>query len=113
MKENNEDVVFARFVRYMQMVLLHRRTDYIIKLNKIKDNEQSLIENNDMSISIDERSFINLDILNKKEKELLDMLYIKGFSYKEISLKTNETIKTLEIRRYRAIKKLRKNMEEL
>ena len=107
MDKNDADVIFARFIRYMQKALINRRIDYIKMLNKIKDNEEELNDESNISISIDESSFINLDILSEKEKELLDMLYNKGFSYKDISLKNNEKIKTLELRRYRAIKKLK------
>ena len=46
------------------------------------------------------------------EIKLLNLLYTQGLSYKEISEITNENIETLKKRRTRALKKLKKVMEE-
>ena len=57
-----------------------------------------------------EREYLNLNILNDKERQILNLIYIKGYSYKELSEMLHTPIKTLEMRRYRAVNKL-KNQE--
>ena len=107
------DKTLARFIKYMEVALVHRRIDYIKEISKIQEYEEELTDYKVSENSIDERNFIDLDILNEKEKELFNMLYVKGFSYKEISKKTNTSVKTLELRRYRAIQKIKKKMGEM
>lgn len=107
------DKTLARFIKYMEVALVHRRIDYIKEISKIQEYEEELTDYKVSENSIDERNFIDLDILNEKEKELFNMLYVKGFSYKEISKKINTSVKTLELRRYRAIQKIKKKMGEM
>lgn len=107
------DIVLARFIKYMEVVLIHKRIDYIRKISKINEFEEELTDYKVKQETISEREFLDLDVLNKKEKELLELLYVKGFSYKEISKLTNVSVKALELRRYRAIQKLKSKMGEV
>ena len=108
-----KDIVLARFIKYMEVVLVHRRIDYIKKLSKIKEYEGELKDYQENQKFISEKDYSILDFLNKKERELFEMLYIKGFTYKEISKMTNVSVKALELRRYRAVQKLKDKMGEL
>ena len=107
-----QDPVLANFIEYMKLVLEHAKIDYLKKINKIKHYEETFEDNKEFETRIDDSLFIRLDMLNTKEKQLIEMLYIKGFSYKEISEMTKETISALEKRRYRAIQKIKKDLEE-
>lgn len=115
MEDFKEDVVLGEFITYMDLVLEHVKIDYLKKLRKINYYEEELNEDKkykEFEFVIDESEYVCLDKLNKKEKQLIELLYIKGFSYKEISTMTKETIAALEKRRYRAILKIKKNLEE-
>lgn len=107
-----KDPVLASFIEYMKLVLEHTKIDYLKKINKIRHYEEEFEDDKKIETKIDDSIFIQLDNLNPKEKQLIEMLYIKGFSYKEISVMTKETISALEKRRYRAIQKIKKNLEE-
>ena len=106
------DIILARFIRYMEVVLYHKRVDYINKLIEIENNEEELQDykiDKTEEINFDSKDLSGFEMLNEKEKKLLELIYIKGYTYKEISEMTNETIDALEKRRYRAIKKLKGN----
>lgn len=107
-----KDPVLASFIEYMKLVLEHTKIDYLKKIKKIRHYEEEFEDDKKIETKIDDSIFIQLDNLNPKEKQLIEMLYIKGFSYKEISVMTKETISALEKRRYRAIQKIKKNLEE-
>ena len=104
-EELEDDVVLAKFINYMQKALYHMRLNYFRDYERMRDYE------------VEPKDFINEDIsiigvLNDTEIKLLNLLYTQGLSYKEISEITNENIETLKKRRTRALKKLKKVMEE-
>ena len=107
-----KDYVLANFIEYMKLVLEHTKIDYLKQINKIKHYEKEFEDEQSIETKIDDSIYVQLDKLSPKEKQLIEMLYIKGFSYKEISLMTKETISALEKRRYRAIQKIRKDLED-
>ena len=92
----------------MSKALYSKRMDYYRNLRKINDNEIYLnemlnLETEDNILDIKP----NFELLNEKEKKLIDLLYNKGLSYKEISIITCEKIETIRKRRNRAVAKLK------
>ena len=91
------DKTLARFIKYMEVALVHRRIDYIKEISKIQEYEEELTDYKVSENSIDERNFIDLDILNEKEKELFNMLYkIEDLENKLIECK-NKKIEEINI----------------
>ena len=101
-----EDIAKAMFISYMTLALEHARRKYLKNMNRIKEREDELpddIESYENFESIEEH--INFSILNKKENELINLHYNKGYSYSEISNITKENPQTLYKRRNRKTKK--------
>ena len=91
--------IFLLFlVKYYEKV-----RDYEVELEEIECPNSKDVINEDIS---------SIGVLNDTEIKLLNLLYTQGLSYKEISEITNENIETLKKRRTRALKKLKKVMEE-
>lgn len=110
--EIENDIVLAKFIRYIQKALYHRRLNYYRNMQKIREYETSI---NDLSDTEEENTVItdlNMDILNNKERELVNLHYNLRLSYEQISEITGEKICTLKQRRNRAIAKLKKYLEE-
>ena len=105
-----KDVILARFINYMNIALDNKKIKYMKKLNKISSHEEELQDYKVEKTHDIEREYLNLNILNDKERQILNLIYIKGYSYKELSEMLHTPIKTLEMRRYRAVNKL-KNQE--
>ena len=105
-----KDVILARFINYMNIALENKKIKYMKKLNKISSHEEELQDYKVEKTHDIEREYLNLNILNDKERQILNLIYIKGYSYKELSEMLHTPIKTLEMRRYRAVNKL-KNQE--
>lgn len=107
-----DDIVFAKFINYMQLALYHTSATYFREVRKIQDYETILDESiiyEDTNIKI---NTYKTSVLNNKEKLILTHRYERGLSYEQISNITNEKIDTLKKRRNRAIEKLRNEMEE-
>ncbi len=112
-EEFKDDIVFAKFINYMQKALYHIRLNYFRDYERIKDNEVELEEIEcPNSTEIISENILYTGILNDEEIKLLKFLYTQGLSYKEISRITNEKVDTLKKRRSRALKRLKKMMEE-
>ena len=112
-EELEDDVVLAKFINYMQKALYHMRLNYFRDYERMRDYEVVLEEiecPNSKDVINEDISIIG--VLNDTEIKLLNLLYTQGLSYKEISEITNENIETLKKRRTRALKKLKKVMEE-
>lgn len=111
--ELEDDIVFAKFLKYMQKALYHRSLNYY---RDFKRNEEWEVELKDIEdTSIEKSTFDEIEsikVLTKKDVYLLDMHYKRGLSYAEISKITGEKVGTLKQRRNRAILKLKDNMEE-
>ena len=112
-EELEDDVVLAKFINYMQKALYHMRLNYFRDYERMRDYEVELeeIECPNSKDAINE-DISSIGVLNDTEIKLLNLLYTQGLSYKEISEITNENIETLKKRRTRALKKLKKVMEE-
>lgn len=112
-EELEDDVVLAKFINYMQKALYHMRLNYFRDYERMRDYEVELEEiecPNSKDVINEDISIIG--VLHDTEIKLLNLLYTQGLSYKEISEITNENIETLKKRRTRALKKLKKVMEE-
>ena len=105
-KENENDIVLARFIKFMEVVFHNQSINYFRKL-QIKDEwEEKLKETEiyfDKSLNLE---LYDLEILTDKEKNLFELHYKRGLTYMEISKITGEKILTLKQRRNRAIAKL-------
>lgn len=112
MLENNkeQDIVLAKFIKYMTLVLDHRRIDYLEKLHTQNSNEQELNDDIYEDKNLNNLERVNLKNLSKKEREIIELLYIKGYSYSEISNITKDSISALYKRRDRAILKLKREV---
>ena len=105
-EELEDDVVLAKFINYMQKALYHMRLNYFRDYERMRDYEVELEEiecPNSKDVINEDISIIG--VLNDTEIKLLNLLYTQGLSY-------NENIETLKKRRTRALKKLKKVMEE-
>lgn len=106
-KENNEeDIVLAKFITFIEIVFHNKRINYFRDL-KLQSSWEKELKENEMYFD----KYINLEIydfeiLNEKEKYLFELHYKKGLPYSEISKITGEKIDTLKKRRTRALKKL-------
>lgn len=106
MYKYENDEIFAKFIKFMEISLYRKKIRYIKNNNQI-NNEKSIESIKELTIN---QNIVVDDLpeLTNKEKYILEKLYIEKFSYIELSVLTNEKIETLKKRRYRAIQKLKK-----
>ena len=113
MKKDRNDIVLAIFIKRMKIAFLRKRIKYINELNeKINYEEELLIDDTIFSNSSDIYKLDELQQLSKDEIEILELFYIYGYSYKEISKIKSEKAETIRKRRNRAVDKLRKNRRD-
>ena len=105
-----KDIILGKFIKYMDKALYCRKVDYFRAISKINENEMELNESLNYELENKNNFFIDFNILNQKEKYLLELHYNRGLSYTEISKITNEKICTLKQRRNRAVEKLKRKM---
>lgn len=127
-----DDIVFARFLNYMKKALLNKRLDYIRMQQRLLEKEKIITEKEWSALSDEDntihsfsafykkeeekekRILINdaLGRLNPKEKDILFLFYYKNNSLKEIAKELKIPINNIGQIKQRALKKLKKNMEE-
>lgn len=127
--EFSDDIVFARFINYMQKAILHKKInylkhkEYLCKKERIITNEEwmELSSNDEICSSFDFKD----ELLNTKtslkyaiENELTEKQKIIIISYyydekplKVIAQEFNTTVDAVEHAKQRAIMKLRKYLE--
>ena len=122
------DIVFGRFINYMQKALLHRRINYIKKQDKLKERENIVKEilyadlYVDNDVQIDLKSFDNWENTNfkksfkkltDKQQKVLYFSYVEKMTNKNIAIKMEVSEKAIEQLKSRAIKKIKELMKGL
>ena len=122
--EYKNDIVFARFIRYMDKALLHRRInylkhqDYIFKKEKRLTYEEWVVvpdkRHNTHSFCVsDKNELINLiEKLTEKQKKVIYLSYLENKTNKKIANSMNITEKAVEALKTRALKKIREKLEK-
>lgn len=123
--ELEDDVVFARFLNYMQIALLHRKLDYEKHLEVIKKQEKKLnyVEWIKIPDKTNNNPFENLKRDYEKLKKAIDKLtpeqryviinyYFNKKSLAKIAKKLNLNENAVKQLKLRAVLSLRRYMEE-
>ena len=123
--ELEDDVVFARFLNYMQIALLHRKLDYEKHLEVIKKQEEKLnyVEWIKIPDKTNNNPFENLKRDYEKLKKAIDKLtpeqryviinhYFNKKSLAKIAKKLNSNENAVKQLKLRAVLSLRRYMEE-
>lgn len=109
MGEDKKDIALAIFINRMKIAFLRKRIKYINKINEMNSFETELSVNETIfSSPFDVIKTSELKALSKDEIEILNLFYIYGYSYKEISKMKNEKVETIRKRRNRAVSKIRR-----
>lgn len=123
--EFKNDIVFARFLNYMQMALLHRKLDYGKHLEVIKKREKKLdyVEWSRIPDKTNNNPFENLKKDYEKLKKAIDKLtpeqkyviinyYFNKKSLVKIARGLNSNVNAVKQLKLRAVLSLRRYMEE-
>lgn len=123
--ELEDDIVFARFLNYMQIALLHRKLDYEKHLEVIKKQEEKLnyVEWVKIPDKTNNNPFENLKRDYEKLKSAIDKLtpeqryviinyYFNKKSLAKIAKKLNSNENAVKQLKLRAVLSLRRYMEE-
>ena len=109
MGEDKKDIALAIFINRMKIAFLRKRIKYINKINEMNSFETELSVNETIfSSPFEAIKQDELNALSKDEIEILNLFYIYGYSYKEISKMKNEKVETIRKRRNRAVSKIRR-----
>ncbi len=123
--EFKNDIVFARFLNYMQIALLHRKLDYGKHLEVIKKREKKLdyVEWSRIPDKTNNNPFENLKKDYEKLKKAIDKLtpeqkyviinyYFNKKSLVKIARGLNSNVNAVKQLKLRAVLSLRRYMEE-
>lgn len=124
--ELSDDVVFARFLNYMQIALLHRKINYEKHKEIINKKEEKLnyLEWTRIPDKIDadnpfynlKRDYDNLEYaiskLTEKQRYVIINYYFKNKSFVKIAKKLNTNVNAVKQLKLRAVLSLRRYMEE-
>lgn len=124
-EEFEDDVVFAKFINYMQIALLHKKLDYEKHLEVIKKREEKInyVEWFKIQDKNDNKPFENLERDYEKLKIAIDKLtpeqryviinyYFNKNSLAKIAKKLNSNKNAVKQLKLRAVLSLRRYMEE-
>lgn len=124
-EEFKDDVVFAKFINYMQIALLHKKLDYERHLEVIKKREEKInyVEWSKIQDKNDNKPFENLERDYEKLKIAIDKLtpeqryviinyYFNKSSLAKIAKKLNSNENAIKQLKLRAVLSLRRYMEE-
>ena len=123
--EFEDDIVFARFLNYMQIALLHRKLNYEKHIESIKKQEEKLnyIEWTKIPDKTDNNPFENLkrdydnlnNAINKltpEQRYVIINYYFKKKKLSKISKELNSNFNAVKQLKLRAVLSLRRYMEE-
>ena len=123
--EFKDDIVFARFLNYMQIALLHRKLNYEKHNESIKKQEEKLnyIEWTKIPDKTDNNPFENLkrdyDSLNNainkltpEQRYVIINYYFKKKKLSKIAKELNSNFNAVKQLKLRAVLSLRRYMEE-
>lgn len=124
-EEFKDDVVFARFLNYMQIALLHRKLNYEKHNESIKKQEEKLnyVEWTRIPDKNDNNRFGNLkrdydnlkiaiDKLTPEQRYVIINYYFNNKSLAKIAEKLNSNVNAVKQLKLRSILSLRRYMEE-
>ncbi len=123
--EFEDDVVFARFLNYMQIALLHRKLNYEKHNESIKKQEEKLnyVEWTKIPDKTDNNPFENLkrdydnlkiaiEKLTPEQRYVIINYYFKNKTLSKIAKKLNSNVNAVKQLKLRAVLSLRRYMEE-
>ncbi len=123
--EFEDDIVFARFLNYMQIALLHRKLNYEKHIESIKKQEKKLnyIEWTKIPDKTDNNPFENLkrdydnlsnaiDKLTPEQRYVIINYYFKKKKLSKIAKELNSNFNAVKQLKLRAVLSLRRYMEE-
>lgn len=106
--EIENDIVFAKFINYMQKALLHKKMNYIRDKNRISQRECSIDKlENCIHLDKEDNSDIFKKILSERELKILKLHILEKQTYEEISRKYKLKPESIRMIKYRAIKKVK------
>lgn len=105
-KEFEDDIVFAKFINYMQKALLHRKINYIRDKKRILEIECSIYDFENKLFAEEKVETNFFDVLNEKEQQVLKLHISERLTYKEISNIINLQPESIRKIKYRALKKI-------
>ena len=128
--EFENDLVFARYIRYMEKALLHKRIDYLRHQEYLNRKERLMLEEEWVVLSCEDNathSFFDsnsrtlpvkgervekaLKKLTEKQRKIIISFYYKKKPIKIIATELNCTENAIKLTKQRAIKKLKEFME--
>lgn len=118
-KEYKNDIVFGRFINYMDKALKHKRLDYI-KHKKYLESIEMIAYDEECVVSsvFDDAMYSSIFFMERKENItekqwiILKKYYLEHKKLKEIANELGCTVNAVKVSKYKAIKILRKNMEK-
>ena len=123
--EFKDDIVFARFLNYMQIALLHRKLNYEKHVESIKKQEEKLnyIEWTKIPDKTDNNPFENLkrdyenlkiaiSKLTTEQRYVIINYYFKKKTLSKIAKELNSNFNAVKQLKLRAVLSLRRYMEE-
>lgn len=123
--EFKDDIVFARFLNYMQIALLHRKLNYEKHVESIKKQEEKLnyIEWTKIPDKTDNNPFENLkrdyenlkiaiSKLTPEQRYVIINYYFKKKTLSKIAKELNSNFNAVKQLKLRAVLSLRRYMEE-
>lgn len=123
--EFEDDIVFARFLNYMQIALLHRKLNYEKHIESIKKQEEKLnyIEWTKIPDKTDNNPFENLkrdydnlkiaiNKLTAEQRYVIINYYFKKKTLSKIAKELNSNFNAVKQLKLRAVLSLRRYMEE-
>lgn len=124
--EFKDDVVFARFINYMQITLLHKKIDYKRKY-KVIDRAETKIDYYEWNKIQDKTDFIDsvsmlkddyvklkfaINKLTEKQRDVIENYYFKNKSLSKIAKVLNMNTNAVKQIKLRAILSLKRYMED-
>ncbi len=123
--EFEDDIVFARFLNYMQIALLHRKLNYEKHIESIQKQEEKLnyIEWTKIPDKTDNSPFDNLkrdydnlkiaiNKLTPEQRYVIINYYFKNKTLSKIAKELNSNVNAVKQLKLRAVFSLRRYMEE-
>lgn len=105
-EEIEDDVVFAKFINYMQKALLHKKLNYIRDNKRILELECSIEGLENTLYSEEQKSLDCFECLSEKEQEVIRLHIEEKLTYNQISKIMKLQPESVRKIKYRAIKKL-------
>lgn len=124
--EFKDDVVFARFINYMQITLLHKKIDYKRKY-KVIDRAETKIDYYEWNKIQDKTDFMDsvsmlkddyvklrsaINKLTEKQRDVIENYYFKNKSLSKIAKVLNMNTNAVKQIKLRAILSLKRYMED-